>query len=172
MSHSKSKEDDIAVYIRNILAIRPHWTNVTNYWAVWQTTAVSHHAHSDTIQKNHNNRFMALCQWLPEWVGSKRNIHPPILLISHPLSTMIHSIFPAQITCLTVFLHNLSPSPLWSTFCSGTLCFILYTFLHQVIVFPLQYMPMPSQPVLLQYWDFTIYSYSRLQLLTWNYLLP
>jgi len=29
-------------------------------------------------------------------------------------STTIHSILPVQFMCLTVFLHNLSPSPLWS----------------------------------------------------------
>ena len=28
-------------------------------------------------------------------------------------STMIHSILPVQITCLAIFLHNLSPCPLW-----------------------------------------------------------
>ena len=37
--------------------------------------------------------------------------------------------------CFTVFLHNLSPSPLWSTSWSGTLHFILHAFLHPVIVF-------------------------------------
>ena len=31
---------------------------------------------------------------------------------------------PVQITCLTVFLHNLSPSPLWCTSWPGTLHFI------------------------------------------------
>ena len=36
---------------------------------------------------------------------------------------------------MTVFLHNLSPSPLWSTTCSGTLHFILHTFLHPEPVF-------------------------------------
>ena len=50
--------------------------------------------------------------------------------------------------CLTVFLHNLSPSPLWSTTKSGILLFILHTFLHPIIVFLLQYMSIPSQPVL------------------------
>jgi len=49
--------------------------------------------------------------------------------------------------CLTVFLHHLSPSPLWYTSWSGTLCFILHTFLHPIIVFFLQHMPIPSQPV-------------------------
>jgi len=42
---------------------------------------------------------------------------------------MIHSILPVQFMCLAVFLHNLSPSPLWSTSCSGTLHFIIRTFL-------------------------------------------
>ena len=41
-------------------------------------------------------------------------------------STMIHSILPLQFTCLTVFLHNLSPSPLWSTSWSGALHFTLH----------------------------------------------
>ena len=48
-----------------------------------------------------------------------------------PPSTMIHSILPDQFKCMTDFSHNLSPSPLWSTSWSGTLCFILHTFLHQ-----------------------------------------
>jgi len=30
-------------------------------------------------------------------------------------STTIHSILRVQFTCTTIFLHNLSPSPLWST---------------------------------------------------------
>jgi len=33
--------------------------------------------------------------------------------------TTIHSILPDQFTCLTIFSHNLSPSPLWSTSWSG-----------------------------------------------------
>ena len=47
-----------------------------------------------------------------------------------PLSTMIHSILPVQLTCLTVLLHKLSQSPPWSTSWSGTFHFILHTFLH------------------------------------------
>jgi len=39
----------------------------------------------------------------------------------------IHSILPVQFACLTVFLHNFSPSPLWS----GTIHFTLHTFIHQ-----------------------------------------
>jgi len=45
-------------------------------------------------------------------------------LVQPTPSTMIHSILPVQFTCLTVFLHNLSPSPLWSTSGSGTLHFL------------------------------------------------
>ena len=37
--------------------------------------------------------------------------------------------------CLTDLFHNLSPGPLWSSFWSGTLYFILHTFLHPVIIF-------------------------------------
>jgi len=60
------------------------------------------------------------CLGLPGCAGTRRDIHPltPILIINHPLlpsSTMIRDIFPVQFTCLTVFLHNLCPSLLWST---------------------------------------------------------
>jgi len=34
-----------------------------------------------------------------------------IILYQLPTSTTIHSILPVQFTCLTVFLHNLCPSP-------------------------------------------------------------
>jgi len=47
---------------------------------------------------------------------------------------MIDSILPVQFLCLIVFLHNLSPSPLWSTSWSGIIHLILHTFLHQIIV--------------------------------------
>jgi len=50
--------------------------------------------------------------------------------------------------CLTVFLYNLSPSPLWSTSWYGTLHFILHTFLHPITVFFSQQMPTLMQPVL------------------------
>ena len=51
---------------------------------------------------------------------------------------------------LTVLFHNLSPCPLWSSSWTGTLYFILHAFLHPVVIF-LQHMPIPTQPVLLQY---------------------
>ena len=66
-----------------------------------------------------------------------------------PPSFTIHDIQPVQFTYLIVFFHNLCPSILWSTAWPGTLNFILYAFLHPVIVFFLQHVPIPLQPVLL-----------------------
>jgi len=72
-----------------------------------------------------------------------------IILYLLPPSIVIYGILPVQFTWLTAFFHNLSPSFLWSTSWSGTLHFILHTFLHSIIVFFLQRMTIPSQPVLL-----------------------
>jgi len=66
-----------------------------------------------------------------------------------PPSITIHGILPVQFTCLTVFFHNLSSSFIRSTSWPGTLSFILHTFLHPIILFFSQYMPIPLQPVLL-----------------------
>ena len=55
-------------------------------------------------------------------------------------------------------LHNLSPSPFSSTSWSGALHLILHTILHPITVFFSQHMPILSQPVLLQYEDYIIYS--------------
>ena len=63
--------------------------------------------------------------------------HPPIWSSSNHCyllpSTTIHSILPVQSTCLAIFLHNLSPCPLWSTSWSGALHLIFHTFLHPII---------------------------------------
>jgi len=68
----------------------------------------------------------------------------PYLL--HP-SNMIHGILLVQSTCLTVFFHNLQV--FFGTSWPDTLHFILHTFLHPIIVFFLQLMPIPLQSVLL-----------------------
>ena len=70
-----------------------------------------------------------------------------ILYLLHPFTT-IHSILPVQFMCLTVFLHNLCSSLLWFASWSGTIHFILYTFLHPIIIFFSQHMSIPIQPVL------------------------
>jgi len=66
----------------------------------------------------------------------------------HPSNT-IHGFLPVQFTCLTVFFHNLCPTFLWSASWPGTLHFILHTFLHPIVVFFSQHMPISSHPVLL-----------------------
>ena len=58
-----------------------------------------------------------------------------------PPSIKIHDILPVQFMCLTAFQHNLCPSFLWSTSWPGTHHFILHTFLHPIIVFFSQHMP-------------------------------
>jgi len=60
-------------------------------------------------------------------------------------STTAHSIFPVQFTCLTVYRQPVQV--FWFTSWSGTFHFILHTFLHPFIIFILQHMPIPLQPV-------------------------
>ena len=48
--------------------------------------------------------------------------------------------------CLTVLSDNLSPGPLWSSSWCCTLYFILHAFLHPVIIFFSQHMPITMQP--------------------------
>ena len=82
----------------------------------------------------------------PSWSSSNLNkLHP---------STTFHSILLVQIVCLTILLHNLSRRPLWS----GVLHLIFHRLLHPISPFFLQHMPIPSQPVLLQYQYHSIYS--------------
>jgi len=122
----------------------------------------AHHVHTPCVpvysrvflsHNNNNYRFTALCPGLPGWASTRRNTHPPSWSSSNLYqllpSTTIHSILPVQITCLAIFLHSLSPCPLWSTSWSGALHLIFHTFLHSISVFFSQHMPIPSQPVLL-----------------------
>ena len=72
---------------------------------------------------NNNNTTTVL--WLfvrdcpGEPVPEKTLTHPPSWsscnLYQLLPSTAIRSILPVQITCLAIFLHNLSPCPLWSS---------------------------------------------------------
>jgi len=99
------------------------------------------------------NHFMALFLGLPWWAGTRRNIHPltsglSIILYLYPPSIAIYSILPVQL-CSWQSLHNLSPSPVWSTSWSGTLYFILRTFFLPIVVFFLQHKPITTQLVLL-----------------------
>jgi len=75
-----------------------------------------------------------------------------------PPSIMIHGILSFNLRAsLSLSLSlSLSPSFLLSTSWPGTLHFILHTFLHPVIVFFSQHMPIPSQLGLLYYWNYVI----------------
>jgi len=77
--------------------------------------------------------------YLDEPVPEETFTHLPLPWLStisyqFTTSTTIHSHLAVQFTCLTVFLRNLSPSSLWSTSWSGTLHFMVHTFLHPIIV--------------------------------------
>ena len=80
-----------------------------------------------------------------EPISEETLTHPPSWSSSNLYqllsSTVIHSILPVRITCLAIFLHNLSPCPLWSTSWSGALHLIFHTFLHPISVFFPQHMP-------------------------------
>jgi len=69
--------------------------------------------------------------YLGEPVPEETLTHPPSWSSSNLYqlvpSTTIHSILPVQTACLAIFLHNLSPSPLWSTSWSGAIHIIFYT---------------------------------------------
>ena len=75
--------------------------------------------------------------YLGEPVPAETLTHPPSWSSSNPCqllpSTTIHSILPVQITCLAIFLHNLSPCPVWSTSWYGALHLIFHTLLHTVL---------------------------------------
>jgi len=113
---------------------------------LWKSTII--HTHTTVL------RLFGFCPGQPGWAGTRRNIHPltPIVVIKYPYllspSTTMHGILPIQSMRFTVLFHNLSPSFLWSTSWPGTLHLILHTFLHPIIVFFLQHMPIPSQPLL------------------------
>ena len=105
--------------------------------------------------KHTHNRFTALWNLSRTTrVSRYQKKHSPttlMVVINHLYllspSTTTHGILRIQFTCSTVFFHNLSPSSLWSTSWCGTLHFILHTFLHPIIVFFTQHMPIPLQPV-------------------------
>jgi len=102
---------------------------------------------------NNNNRFTALCPGLPRWAGTSRNIHPPTILIIQFLSASSIYHDPYHPPRSNYVLGNLFAQPLSMsslvTSWSGALHLIFHTFLHPIIVFFSQHMPIPSQPILL-----------------------
>jgi len=118
----------------------------TPFMAIFQTNITNN---------NNNNHFMALCPGLPRWAGTRRNIHPltPILIINHPLSVTSIYYDPKHPPCSIYVLASLFAPPHFVSSLLNLLIwnlhFILHTFLHLIIVFFSQHMPIPSRPVLL-----------------------
>jgi len=85
----------------------------------------------------HYNHFMALCPGLPGWAGTRRSIHPLIYPDKYPtFISLFHLLRPTasflfDLHALQSFLHNLSPSRLWSTSLSGA----LHLHTHQCLLF-------------------------------------
>jgi len=105
--------------------------------------SVNNHHHEQQQQQQQQPFYSPLSGTTQvNWYQKKHSpihIYSDQVIINHPLSASspytIHSILPFQFTCLTAFLHNLSPSPLWSIHWSGTLQFTLHTFLHPICLY-------------------------------------
>jgi len=123
-------------------------------WQWFDThTHVHAHAHTHTHRTFLVLRFSGFCPRQPGWASTTSNIHllTPIMVISHPLSASSIYYDPWHPPCSIYvtdnrFLQSLSEfSLVYLLTC--TLHFILHTFLYPFIVFFLQHMPIPSQPV-------------------------
>ena len=71
-----------------------------------------------------HNHFTALCPGLPGWACTRRNTHPPTIVIiiqTLSASSIYYDPLPVQTACLAIFFHNLSSRPLWSTSSSGAI---------------------------------------------------
>jgi len=98
-------------------------------------------------------------------VGRYQKKHSPThpswssdILYRLPPFTTTNGIHFVQFTCMTVLLDNVSSGSLWSSSWSWALYFILHAFLYPIIIFFSQHMPIPTQPVLLQYQCYVIYT--------------
>jgi len=113
----------------------------------------------------HTQPFNGFCPGLPGRpvpVETLTHSLTPILIIEHPLSSSSIYNDPWHPLCSFYMLDNplgqpLS-GPLWSSPWSWTLNFILHAFLHPIIIILSQHMLIPTQPVLLQYQCYVIYT--------------
>jgi len=120
--------DDDNVTIEYPLHTHTHTHNrFTALWILSGTTRVSQWQKKHSPTHTHHGDQSSLS-------ASSNDYHP-----WHPPYSIhaLYSLFPQ------------SASFLWSTSWPGTLHFILHTFLHPIIIFFSQHMPIPSQPVLL-----------------------
>jgi len=127
------------------------WLNFHTFTMVSTAKFINAHTHTHTQPFYGSMDFVwdNLAESVPEETFTQSHLSwSSIIPYLLPPSITIHGILPVQFLCLTFFFHNLSPSFLWSTSWPGTLC-ILHTFLHPIIVFFSQHMPIPLQPLLL-----------------------
>jgi len=94
------------------------------------------------------------------WVDRYQKKHSPTH--THPISSSSIYNDPwhprVEFTSLTVLSDNLCPGPPWSSSWPWTLNFILHAFFHPIIIIFSQHMPIPTQPVLLLYQCYVIYT--------------
>jgi len=111
----------------------------------------------DKIHRAVKRLCVCVCVYLGEPVHdehSPTHTYPDqshFICFLHLLLSMASSLFDlhAWQSCCTTSVQVFFGLPLGLNF--ETLHFILHTFLHSIIVFFLQHMPIPSQPVLLEY---------------------
>jgi len=135
-----------------------------NHCNVTQSTYINQeldnrHPHTINFATTHTHThttvlwFYGFCLGQPEWAGPEETFtHTPIIVITCPLSasSIYYDLWhPPCLIHVPDSLFPQSPSFLWFTSWPGTLHFkfILHTFLHPIIVFFSQHMPIPSQPV-------------------------
>ena len=120
------------------MAQRPHAEGLERHWLY--ICRLQHSALHTPINITTTTTTVVLRPFVRDYPGEpvpeETLTHPPSWSSSNLYqllpSTTIHSILPVQTACLAVFLHNLSPCPLWSTSWSGALHLIFHTFLHPI----------------------------------------
>jgi len=118
------------VVIRTIKTWNYYYFN--HFMALWILSGTTH---VSWYQKKHSPTHT--------YCGHQSNL----ICFLHLLWSMASSLF--NLCAWQSFLHNLSPSFHRSTSWLGTVHFTLHTFLHKIIVFFSQHMPILLQPVLL-----------------------
>ena len=137
----------------------PHESCLSHMNSSWATLLIFMES-----EHTHTQPFNGLLSWTTR-VGRYQKKHSPThpswsldILYHLPPFTTIHGNLFVQFTSLIVLSDNLSPGPLWSSSWPWTLSFILHAFLHPIIIIFSQHMPIPTQPVLLLYQCYVIYT--------------
>jgi len=149
----------IPVIFSYLLSVLLNLFSYTGHIRIWH----------EAMWNNSNNDIMCMCMtlWLyRDWLqntGLSRSTGLSRYLKKHSPTHTYHG-YQSSLFCYLHLLRSMassvfnlrawqsfpqSPNFLWSTSWPSTLRFILHTFLHPIIVFFSQHIPIPSQPVLL-----------------------